>query len=142
VAPRDRLSIVLLDRQRRRVSPLRLRRVLRGAADALRVRGEVSLVLAGDRLLRRLNRTYRGEDRPTDVLSFPGEGGEAGLGDVVISVETAERNARGLGRTLGQELDVLALHGFLHVLGYDHETDDGQMDRLEARLRERLLGRA
>jgi probable rRNA maturation factor len=141
VAPRDRLSIVLLDRQRRRVSPLRLRRVLQGAADALRVRGEVSLVLAGDRLLRRLNRTYRGEDRPTDVLSFPGEGGEAGLGDVVISVETAERNARGLGRTLGQELDVLALHGFLHLLGYDHETDDGQMDRLEARLRERLLVR-
>jgi len=76
------------------------------------------------------------------VLSFPGGGGEAGLGDVVISVETAERNARGLGRTLGQELDVLALHGFLHVLGYDHETDDGTMDRLERRLRKRLLGRA
>ena len=140
--PPERLSIVLLDRQRRRrVSAARLRRVLGGAASALRVKGEVSLVLAGDRLLRRLNRTYRGKDRPTDVLSFPGGGGEAGLGDVVISVETAERNARGLGRTLGQELDVLALHGFLHVLGYDHETDDGEMDRLEARLRERLLVR-
>jgi len=139
----ERLSIVLLDRQRRRrVSPARLRRVLVGAASALRVKGEMSLVLAGDRLLRRLNRTYRGKDRPTDVLSFPGGGGEAGLGDVVISVETAERNARGLGRTLGQELDVLALHGFLHVLGYDHETDDGTMDRLERRLRKRLLGRA
>jgi len=139
----ERLSIVLLDRQRRRrVSPARLRRVLVGAASALRVKGEMSLVLAGDRLLRRLNRTYRGKDRPTDVLSFPGGGGEAGLGDVVISVETAERNARGLGRTLGQELDVLALHGLLHVLGYDHETDDGTMDRLERRLRKRLLGRA
>jgi len=57
----------------------------------------------------------------------------------VISVDTAARNARGLGRTLPQELDVLALHGFLHVLGYDHETDDGTMDRLEARLRRRLL---
>ena len=141
--PPERLSVVLLDRQRRRrVSAARLRRVLGGAASALRVEGEMSLVLAGDRLLRRLNRTYRGKDRPTDVLSFPGGGGEAGLGDVVISVETAERNARGLGRTLGQELDVLALHGFLHVLGYDHETDDGTMDRLERRLRKRLLGRA
>lgn len=142
VEPAERLSVVLLNRQRRRrVSAARLRRVLRGAASALRVKGEMSLVLAGDRLLRRLNRTYRGKDRPTDVLSFPAGGGEAGLGDVVVSVETAERNARGLGRTLGQELDVLALHGFLHVLGYDHETDDGTMERLERRLRKRLLGR-
>jgi probable rRNA maturation factor len=137
------LEVVVLDRlRRRRVDAGRLRRVLRGAAAALAVRGELALVLAGDRLLHRLNRDYRGKDRPTDVLSFPGDGGEAGLGDVVISVEAAGRNARGLGRTLGQELEVLALHGFLHVLGYDHETDDGTMDRLEGRLRRRLLGRA
>jgi len=143
VGPPHRLDVVLLNRQRRRrVSPARLRRVLAGAAEALCVAGEVSVVLAGDRLLHRLNRDYRGKDRPTDVLSFPGDGGEAGLGDVVISVETAERNARGPGRSLAQELDVLALHGFLHVLGYDHETDDGRMDRLERRLRNRLLGRA
>jgi probable rRNA maturation factor len=136
-----RLDVVLLNRQRRqKVSPARLRRVLSGAAEALRVSGEVSLVLGGDRLLRRLNRDYRGKDRPTDVLSFPGDGGEAGLGDVVISVETAGRNARRLGRSLRQELDVLALHGLLHVLGHDHETDDGTMDRLERRLRTRLLG--
>jgi probable rRNA maturation factor len=141
VEPPPRLSVVLLNRQRRRVSPARLRRVLDGAARTLRVRGEMALVLAGDRLLRRLNRDYRGQDRPTDVLSFPGGGGEAGLGDVVISVETAERNARAGGRSLARELDVLALHGFLHVLGYDHETDDGTMDRLERRLRARLLGR-
>jgi probable rRNA maturation factor len=137
------LSVVLLNRQRRRpVSGARLRRVLRGAASALGVRGELSLVLAGDGLLRRLNRDYRGTDQPTDVLSVPGEGGEAGLGDIVISVAKAERNARGLGRTLGQELDVLALHGFLHVLGYDHETDRGEMERLERRLRLSLLGHA
>jgi probable rRNA maturation factor len=143
VKPPARLSVVLLNRQRRRrVSPPRLGRVLGGAAEALGVGGEVSLVLAGDRLLRRLNRDFRGKDRPTDVLSFPGGGGEAGLGDVVISVETAEKNALRLRRTLPQELDVLALHGFLHVLGYDHETDDGDMERLERRLRRRLLGRA
>jgi probable rRNA maturation factor len=143
VEPPDRLRVVLLNRQRRRrVDPARLRRVLGGAAEALRVRGEVALVLAGDRLLHRLNREFRGKDRPTDVLSFPGDGGEGGLGDVVVSVETAARNARALGRALAQELDVLALHGFLPVLGYDHETDDGTMERLERRLRRRLLGRA
>jgi len=141
--PPARLDVAILDRQRRkRVGLAGLRRVLRGAAALLRVEGEITLVLAGDGLLRRLNRDFRGKDRPTDVLSFPGGGGEAGLGDVVISVPTAERNARGLGRTLRQELDVLALHGFLHVLGYDHETDDGTMDRLEGRLRKRLLGPA
>jgi probable rRNA maturation factor len=135
------LSVVLLNRQRRRrVSAPRLRRVLRAAARALRVEGELALVLAGDGLLRRLNRDYRGRDKPTDVLSFPGAGGEDGLGDVVISVAKAERNARALGRTLAEELDVLALHGLLHLLGYDHETDGGAMERLEGRLRRRLLG--
>lgn len=139
----EALDVVLLDRQRRRpVRAGRLVRVLRGAAAALHVDGEVALVLAGDRALKALNARYRGKDAPTDVLSFPGPGGEVGLGDIVISVEAAERNARGLGRTLAQELDVLALHGFLHVLGYDHETDDGAMDRLERRLRRRLLGAA
>jgi len=137
---RSELKVVLLDRQRRRkLDRARLSRVIKGAARVLGVTGEVSLVLTGDRALRALNSRYRGKDTPTDVLSFPGEGGETGLGDIVISVDTAARNARGLGRTLPQELDVLALHGFLHVLGYDHETDDGTMDRLEARLRRRLL---
>jgi probable rRNA maturation factor len=141
VAPERALAVVLLNRQKRRpVSAPRLRRVLRAAARSLRVRGELSLVLAGDGLLRRLNRQYRGKDKTTDVLSFPGDGGEAGLGDIVISVANAERNARRFGRSLPQELDVLALHGFLHVLGYDHEADDGTMDRLEGRLRKRLLG--
>ena len=134
------LEVVLLNRQRRRtIDAARLRRVLRGAARLLEVRGSVALVLTGDRVVHDLNLRYRGKDKPTDVLSFEGPGGEAGLGDIVISVDTAARNARGLGRTLPQELDVLALHGFLHVLGYDHEADDGTMDRLEARLRRRLL---
>jgi probable rRNA maturation factor len=134
------LRVLVLDRQRtRRVDRARILRVLQAAARALRVDGEVSLVLTGDRALRALNARYRGQDAPTDVLSFPGGGGEEGLGDIVISVETAARNAKSLGRTLPRELDVLALHGFLHVLGYDHETDGGTMDRLEARLRRRLL---
>jgi len=139
-SPDGQLEVVLLDRQRkRRLAAGRLRRVLADAARALRVQGEVALVLTGDRAVRTLNARYRGKDKPTDVLSFPGPGGEAGLGDIVISVETAARNAKEYGRTLPQELDILALHGFLHVLGYDHETDDGTMDRLEKRLRRSLL---
>ncbi len=137
------LGVVVFNRQRRRrVDARRLTRVLREAARRLRVRGEIALVLAGDRTLRTLNARYRHKDKPTDVLSFPGPGGDEGLGDVAISVATAERNAKRLGRSLAQELDVLALHGFLHVLGYDHETDRGEMDRLERRLRLSLLGHA
>ena len=133
----------MLDRQRRRpVDHDRLRRILRGAAEALGVGGEVALVLTGDGLVRRLNAHYRGQDKATDVLSFPGPGGEAGLGDIVISLDAAARNAPRFSRTLREELDVLALHGFLHVLGFDHEKDDGTMDRLEGRLRRRLLGGA
>lgn len=134
------LEVVLLNRQRRRrVRSDRLRRLLEGAARSLGVSGEVALVLTRDPAVRELNARYRGQDKPTDVLSFPGPGGAAGLGDIVVSVDTAERNARRLGRTLQRELDVLALHGFLHVLGYDHETDDGTMGRLERRLRRELL---
>jgi len=132
---------VIVNRQRRRrVDGARLRRLLGAAAARLRVSGEVALVLTSDAPMRRLNARYRGKDEPTDVLSFPGPGGEAGLGDILISLDTAARNAPRFGRTLAQELDILALHGFLHVLGYDHETDDGTMDRLEGRLRRRLLG--
>jgi probable rRNA maturation factor len=133
---------LVLDRQRSVVNRPRLARLLRAAGRELRTGGELALVLAGDGLLRRLNARYRGKDRPTDVLSFPGDGGEAGLGDVLISVPAAARNSLRFGRSLPQELDVLALHGLLHVLGYDHETDDGTMERLERRLRRRLLGHA
>jgi probable rRNA maturation factor len=133
------LSVVLLNKQRRRrVQAARIRRVLQRAARALRVKGEVALLFAGDARLHVLNRRYRGKDAPTDVLSFPGPGRDEGIGDIVISVPCAERNARRLGRSLAQELDVLALHGFLHTLGYDHEKDHGEMDRLEAKLRRRL----
>ena len=135
------VEVVLLNQQRRRRVPAaRLRRVIQDAGRALRVSGEVALVLTNDAPVRRLNARYRHKDKPTDVLSFPGPGGEAGLGDIVISLDTAARNAPRFGRTLNEELQVLTLHGFLHVLGYDHETDDGTMDRLEARLRRRLLG--
>jgi probable rRNA maturation factor len=136
------LEVVIVDRQRKHaVRKSDVRRVLEGAAETLGVAGEVALVFAGDAFLRQLNRDYRFKDKPTDVLSFPGQDKDMGLGDIVISVETAHGNAARAGRSLDRELEVLALHGFLHVLGYDHETDEGQMEALETRLRKRLLSR-
>ena len=138
---RGPFSVVIINRQRRRrIGRAGIERVLRGAARSLAVGGELAVVFGGDAAIRRLNARYRGKDRATDVLSFPGPGGEDGLGDVIISVPAAERNARRLGRSLRSELEVLSLHGLLHVLGYDHETDDGTMERLERRLRRRLIG--
>lgn len=97
----------------------------------------------GDRTMRRLNLTFRGKDRTTDVLSFPGEATAEGhhLGDVVISVPQAARQAAERGAPVGRELRTLMLHGLLHCLGHDHESDDGEMERLERRLRSRYLGR-
>lgn len=94
-----------------------------------------------DREMRRLNRSYRGRDYPTDVLSFPGGPTPEGshLGDVVISVPVARRQAEAVGHPAARELRVLLLHGVLHCLGHDHETDDGAMERLEAGLRARWL---
>ena len=92
------------------------------------------MALVPDARVRALNRQYRRKDAPTDVLSFPAE--EKGqLGDVVIAVGVARRQAREAGHSLQTELRVLALHGLLHLLGYDHEHDDGRMARLERRLR-------
>jgi probable rRNA maturation factor len=96
-----------------------------------------------DRAMRDYNRRYRGKDAPTDVLSFPdgapdSEGGR-NLGDILVSVGTARRQARSAGHSLGREMRILILHGYLHLLGYDHEADQGQMRRLERRLSTRLM---
>jgi probable rRNA maturation factor len=104
-----------------------------------RARGALTVAIVPDRRVRELNRRYRRTDKPTDVLSFPaGTPGERGyLGDIVIAGGVARRQAAAAGHSLGTELRVLALHGLLHLLGYDHEHDDGRMARLEARLRRR-----
>jgi probable rRNA maturation factor len=100
--------------------------------------GEVTVAIVPDARVRALNRTYRAKDRPTDVLSFPGARSpksEAFLGDIVIARGVARRQARNAGHAESTEWRVLALHGLLHLLGYDHETDNGRMARVEARLR-------
>jgi probable rRNA maturation factor len=101
-----------------------------------RARGVVTVAIVPDARVHALNRRFRKQDAATDVLSFPS--GERGyLGDVVIAAGVARRQARDAGHSLGTELRVLALHGLLHLLGYDHETDGGRMSRLERRLRAR-----
>jgi probable rRNA maturation factor len=103
--------------------------------------GSFGVRFVGDRAMRALNRTYRGLDRSTDVLSFEGGASPEGrhLGDVVISVPAARRQAAAQGHPLAVELRLLLLHGLLHCLGHDHETDSGQMERLERRLRRRFV---
>ena len=104
-----------------------------GRADA-----SVTIAFVSDRKIRDLNRMFRGLDKSTDVLSFPsGEDGQL-LGDVAISIETAKVQAKRHRLTLERELAQLILHGVLHLFGYDHETDNGEMNRLELRLRRRL----
>jgi len=99
-----------------------------------RAKGTLTIALVSDARIRSLNRRFRGKDLATDVLSFPAD--EVGvLGDVVIAAGVAARQAVEVGHSLQAELRVLALHGLLHLLGYDHEHDDGRMARLERRLR-------
>jgi len=107
------------------------------AQRAAGVRGEVDVLVTSSAELRRLNRRFRRKDKATDVLSFPSANGTAG--DVAISAEVGARNARRLGHSAADELKILILHGLLHLAGYDHETDAGEMARKEARLR-RALG--
>jgi probable rRNA maturation factor len=138
------------NRQRQvRVAVASLERFCEKACRELRLAPEsfaVSLVTSAK--IARWNGAYRGKPRPTDVLSFPADsqngrrrtrfGREEYLGDIAIAPLVAKRNAVQFSRTLDEEMRILLLHGILHLMGYDHETDTGQMDRREQRLRRKL----
>jgi probable rRNA maturation factor len=97
-----------------------------------------TIAFVSDDRIRQLNRRYRGFDRATDVLSFPTGEEDVAIGDIAISAERARTQARQNGLTLEQELAQLILHGLLHLCGYDHETDNGEMNSLELKLRREL----
>jgi probable rRNA maturation factor len=118
-----------------------LTQFLKRAQAAVGLDGQVTVLLTGDAAMRDLNRRFRGKNKATDVLSFPAsnlvqnQGKSQEKGDVAISVETAQRQSVEQGHPLATEIKVLMLHGLLHLAGYDHETDAGEMRRREQRLR-------
>jgi probable rRNA maturation factor len=119
-----------------------LERFVLRARRAVPLRDPVNVLVTGSSELRSLNRQFRGVDKPTDVLSFPSpdEGCEArsSAGEVAISADIARENARRLGHSIAEEIKILVLHGVLHLAGFDHEHDHGEMAREESRLREQL----
>jgi probable rRNA maturation factor len=131
-----------------RREPLNKRELARFAGLAVKAAGcpgSVSILLTNDVRIRELNRDFRGKNSPTDVLSFPavvwefeGNAKTKTAGDLAISLETASRQAASLGHSLATEVRVLILHGALHLAGYDHETDSGEMARKEIRLRRQM----
>ncbi|HET6851636.1 MAG TPA: rRNA maturation RNase YbeY [Pyrinomonadaceae bacterium] len=96
-----------------------------------------TVAFVSDNRIRELNRQFRGIDKATDVLSFPAEEPK-NLGDIAVSVETAATQAKENGLSFDEEIAQLILHGLLHLSGYDHESDNGEMNRLELRLRKKL----
>lgn len=97
-----------------------------------------TIAFVSDKKIRELNRQFRGIHKVTDVLSFPSDGPDKDLGDIAVSVETAAVQAKENGLEFDEEIAQLILHGLLHLSGYDHETDNGEMNRLELRLRKKL----
>jgi probable rRNA maturation factor len=146
---------MILNRQRSARVPRRsLELFLRRVQTELGVAStSVTVCFVSDAEIARMNKAFRKKGGPTDVLSFPAETRRKPrplrrkrkplpvsgyLGDIAISAATARRNAARIGRTVATELRILILHGVLHLLGYDHETDRGQMQRIESKLRRRL----
>jgi probable rRNA maturation factor len=134
--------VILERRKSKELNRLALARFANRVQRAAGLRGEVNILLTGDAEIQRLNREFRRKDTPTDVLSFPAEHDavqpalrRALGGDIVISTKTARVQAAEIGHDLSTEVKVLILHGMLHLAGYDHESDHGQMRRLEQKLR-------
>ena len=114
-----------------------LSRFANRAQRALALRGDVNICITSNREMQALNRRFRGKNKATDVLSFPSR--TPGVaGDIAISLEIASHNAAELGHDPATEVKILILHGMLHLAGFDHEIDDGEMHMREATLREKL----
>lgn len=134
----DPATTLLFGRLRRRLPRARLREQARRIARLVAAGRPFTCLLAGDRQLRRLNRQFLGRDYPTDVLAFPAPDSASHLGDLAISVPRAAAQARRRAHSIEEEIGILMLHGLLHLLGFDHQTDRGRMARAETRWRKRL----
>ncbi len=129
--------MILERRKTKDLSRLALARFANKAQRVAGLAGEVNILLTGDSEIQRLNLQFRRKDKPTDVLSFPSGTPPEG-GDIAISLQTARAQANEIGHDLLTEVKVLILHGMLHLAGHDHETDRGQMLKLECNLRTQL----
>ena len=129
--------MIVIRKKTRGVSAVALSRFAAKARRAAGLDGEVTVLLASSEEIRDLNRRFRHKDKTTDVLSFPSEH-DALSGDIAISADIARENGETLGHGALTEVKVLILHGMLHLAGYDHESDNGEMAKLEARLRRQL----
>ena len=135
--------LVILQKSVVGLSETALERFVRSARRGVGLKGTVNVLVTGNAALRSLNQKFRGKNQPTDVLSFPMPLSELGkrsrfAGEIAISADIATQNALRLGHTVAQEVKILALHGILHLAGFDHERDNGEMARKEASLRETL----
>ena len=139
-------SLVILEKQVARLSKQMLERFVLQARRAVGLRGTVNVLVTSSAAVRSLNRQFRNQNKETDVLSFPSITAAAEFrkrskvaGDVAISADIARKNSIRLGHPAVQEVKILALHGILHLAGFDHERDHGEMARKEMKLR-RALG--
>ena len=130
-------KLILLRKPEEGVSEAALQRFAARARRATGLKGELAVLITGNREIRALNRTFRRKDRPTDVISFPSDM-DGVAGDIAISIDIARQNGRKLGHGTLPELKILILHGMLHLKGMDHEQDNGEMARRELRLRREL----
>jgi probable rRNA maturation factor len=130
-------GVIIIRRKVAGVSAGALNRFAARVMAAAGIAGEVDVLLTDNRELRCLNRRFRNKDAATDVLSFPAEPGDLNgrAGDIAISGEMAVTNGLKLGHSAMEEIKILLLHGVLHLVGYDHERDDGSMERKEVALR-------
>ncbi len=133
-------TLVILQKHVPDLTQLALARFVARARRAAGLKGKVNVFLTSSAEMKSLNRRFRGKDRPTDVLSFPAETDvqKQFAGEIAMAAEIATRNARELGHSPAQEVKILVLHGILHLRGYDHECDNGQMARREKQLRAKL----
>jgi probable rRNA maturation factor len=132
--------LVIFQKRISDLTELALNRFVTRARRAAGLKGTVNVLITSSAEMKSLNRRFRGQDKPTDVLSFPAEPDvrKQFAGEIAISAEIATKNARELGHLPAEEIKILVLHGVLHLCGYDHECDNGQMARREKRLREKL----